>query len=399
MKANLKKLPEIEPIKYEMTRKKIIANYFLFSVFFLPVGILVFIRSHLKLKVLNTKLEQINFRLLIIKDEIEYKGAKREHQELKSAERIKQKSKYPIPDTKEKILDFIDLLNKDASESFIFIQGHINSFYDFLRLLLTKDLNYLDNFIQSYSTFYFTVVRKFDKNPEIKKLANELPYIKYNKKTKLSVFINYLILSFLPLAAIVFYLLFLKIKKLAKEIESINKTVELIREEIQKDKTTELNTDFKSFYTFISEKNIKDINKQDIQKAIIHIQKESILSNEYLKQQTSSVYGHLKLLLSKDLNELEPIFNFINRIAYLIKREYNTETDIIDDIKTYRDLNFRTYKMTYLKITANYFLLSFIIVPVGFIIYYFSKQKIKKLTEKIELIEKTSDKILLKYFQ
>lgn len=235
MKANLRKLPEIEHLKYEMTREKIIANYFLFSVLFIPVGAVVLLRSQLKLRVLYQKLEEIVYRLQIIKDEIEYKGAKRKQHELKSALGINQESTYPVTDTKEKVLDFIDTLKKDATESFNFLSKHINSFDDFLRFLLTRDVNNLDNFIHYYSKFHTSVIRKFDKNPEIKKLADKLPYINLNKRTKLNIFINYLILSIIPLATIVFYLAYLKTRKLTKEIESINETIEIIREEIQKD--------------------------------------------------------------------------------------------------------------------------------------------------------------------
>ena len=400
IRTNIEKLPVVEYEKYEPTQKKRLANYILLTILYFPIGMLVLYRSYLKLSVLNKKLDQINYRLRIIKDEIEFKGSKRKQHELKISEDIAIESKYPIPDTREKMLDFIDTLKVDSIESVNFLNNNLNSFNNFLRFVLTKDVNRLDSFFQYYSVFQTSHIRKFDNNPEIKKLAEELPVINFNKKTKLNIFINYLILSIIPLAAIVFYILYLKINlKQVVKIDKINKIIENIREEIKKDKTKELGSDLNSLFTSLSEKSVDNISKQEIQNALLNIQTESSVHYEYLQKQTSSFFGFSKLLLSNDINELKPLFDLINRTAYLTKTKFKDHKDIIDDIKDYYILDFEVYKMTRLKIISNYLLLGFIIAPVGIIVYYLSKQKVKKLTNSLFLIEKTSNKILVKYFQ
>jgi len=398
MLANLKKMPEIEYPKYEMSKKKIIANYYLLSVFLFPVGILVLIRSYLKLQVLNKKLEQINYRLLIVKHEIEHKGQINKLQGLETVE-DSNKSKYPVPDTKEKVLEFVERLNNDATESHTFLNKQNSSFYTFLKHLLTVSPDSFNDFIHHYHEFTTSIIPQFNENPKIKKLTDELPSLKTKRKTKFSALINYLILSIIPLAVVVFYISYLKTKKLSEKINRINTSLKSISTELQKDTVIELKIKPKPYSSIISEKNINDINMQDIHNAFIYIKDETIISHEYLKQQTSSFYSFLKLLLSKDINELEPFFNFIHRIVYIIKKQFKNETVNSDDLKTYRKLDFDEYKMTEPKIFANYLLLSFILIPVGLVVYYISYKKIKKLIWKIESTKKTTDKILLEHFQ
>ncbi len=59
LEVSLSKFPKVEFEKYEVTSKKRVANYFLLTVGIIPVGILVLLRSGIKLNVLKQKIELI----------------------------------------------------------------------------------------------------------------------------------------------------------------------------------------------------------------------------------------------------------------------------------------------------------------------------------------------------
>lgn len=68
LKVVLEKFPKIDYEKYQMTKKKLIANYFLLTIGFFPIGMLVILRSYLKLRTLKQKVEMVAEKLKAIED-------------------------------------------------------------------------------------------------------------------------------------------------------------------------------------------------------------------------------------------------------------------------------------------------------------------------------------------
>ncbi len=68
LKVVLEKFPKIEFEKYEMTKRKLVTNYFLLTIGVFPIGLLVLLRSYLKLLTLKQKIDLVADKLKTIED-------------------------------------------------------------------------------------------------------------------------------------------------------------------------------------------------------------------------------------------------------------------------------------------------------------------------------------------
>ena len=65
-KANLEKFPKIDKERYEMTKMKLRANYFILTIGLFPVGLLVLLNSYFKVRVLKQKINMVSEQLKTI---------------------------------------------------------------------------------------------------------------------------------------------------------------------------------------------------------------------------------------------------------------------------------------------------------------------------------------------
>lgn len=406
LKASLEKFPKIEFVKYEMTKKKLWANYFLLTIGIFPLGLLTLLRSYLKLNVLKQKIELVEenlktfeHQIVITKDEpISNLTTKQEKNELiKEIPNLVSKPNIVASESisDEEIINSINHFNSRLQEKSAFMSFHLSSLFDFLRLLFTKELFPNQEFFKEFIKVRQLIRAKYSESTKINEHLFGLTSFNLDryKMNHLKISFNYFLLAFvIPLGLFVFIFSFYKLKRLKNYLEKAQDEFSAIAGLISSSRYNDQEQFDLSAEETILSKGIDQITETELRELLDKLNKYSVYYLNNIMASRISVFEFLRLLLTKEINSIENYVDFYGKVYIIVNGKFRNSEVLsanLANMPKSKDLNIR---MTNLKIFSNYIFLTFF--PVGIFFFLQSYFKFKAVENKIRNVHQTTDKLL-----
>ena len=409
--VSLEKFPKIELEKYQLTRNKRLANYFLLSLGIFPVGLLVLFRSFLKQNVLKQKVIMVEEGLLSFEEQVknikEQKSIdiKLEPQKLlkkKTVEKAAYKFDYSEKEkvSDEEILQSISVLNEELNNSLNYLRGQISNFYGFLRLLFTRELEQIEKTLLKQLEVRRLIRKKYENNIVVNEALKKLSWLNFDKyrMNGVKIFVNYILLGLLPfpLGILIFLLGYNKLKKLLVELEYSQSGVIEIAELI-KNKKYNIPKEEDKLHKILadSEVDIQLISKNLVLQLLEKSKEDTLKLENYIRKSRKNIFEFLYLVLSSEFNDnVNGFIDYYNRINMILRTKYADEINTNQALSKYLEIKYRRFKRNKLTIFLNYLFLT--IFPIGSIFFIYSGFRLKTFENKLKVNAELAQNLLIK---